>query len=449
MMMNGKTKYVKFLLILAIAITVIGFMFDLKSTFTYPGTDLRNRVVGARLALEGIDPYFFKWHPGLPKIFYDPMDRAEDILTKLSVPPSVLALHAPIAQLSYKSQKVIWLIVQWATFLGILSIFYQSNESRNRRNLVLLLGFFFANSLFWRFHVNSGQIYVVYIGLLSVSWFLLNQQFKYKEVAGGFFAGITAGLRPPYVLLLFYFLIHRRYSFVVGGVAGILFAVFSSLSVFSSFIWRRYILTMMGMTGFVNLQQLFPKLRESIVSQAIAYPQVVEGVDYRIRNPLEGYEGEFISNSALFGVFTALDLSQKKEILVIGFLIIFIALCWFSLKYSIKQKDLNLIFLFSTVACLISEFFIPVGRYSYYDIQLLLPLLIIFSTADVQELFHSKLIWLLIAGFIVSIGGYFTWIPHALFFSTYLIMGYITLTTLDLIIQKTRKPKNIAAHNLS
>ena len=204
---------------------------------------------------------------------------------------------------------------------------------------------------------------------------------------------------------------------------------------------------MMGMTGFVNLQQLFPKLRESIVSQAITYPQVVERVDFRIRNPLEGYEGEFLSNSALFGVFTALDLSQKKEILVIGFLIIFIALCWFSLKYSIKQQDLNLIFLISTVACLISEFFIPVNRYSYYNIQLLLPLLIIFSTADIPELFHSKLIWLLIAGFIASIGGYFTWIPHSLFFGTYLIMGYITLTTLNLIIQKTRSPQNIAAHN--
>lgn len=438
MMLNKKTIILKLLLILAIAITVIGFIFDLHNTLSYPGTDLRNRVVGARLALEGIDPYFFKWHPGMPEIFYDPMDKPEEILSKLSVPPTVLALHAPLAIFSYRSQKVIWFIVQWSVFAGILVVFYNSSKSKIKRNLVLLLGFAFANSLFWRFHVNSGQIYIIYIGLLSISWLLLNQQFKYKEVASGFFAGITAGLRPPYILFFLFFLINRKYSFIIGGIAGILFIVLSSIAVAGTFIWQQYSLAMMSMTGFINLEKAFPKLREDIIAQISIHSQIVEGVDFKIRNPLEEH---LFSNSALYEVFTAMDLSGKKEILVVGFIFTFAILCWFGIKYGMKQKDQNLTFLFSTVICLISEFFIPVGRYSYYDIQWLLPLLIIFTTVSTKKLVSNKLILLLIAGLVLSM-GYFTWIPNSLFYSTYLIAGYVAILTLILIKQKGQKPKS-------
>lgn len=46
------------LLLVAIVITIIGFLVDLINTFTYLGTDLGNRVFGAKLMLEGIDSYF-------------------------------------------------------------------------------------------------------------------------------------------------------------------------------------------------------------------------------------------------------------------------------------------------------------------------------------------------------------------------------------------------------
>lgn len=132
------------LLFLALLITAIGFLVDIRNTLNYIGTDLRNRVVGARLIIEGIDPYFFKWVPGLSDRLYDPLDDPSHILSKVSVPPTVLTLHSIMARLPYLQQKVLWLIVQWTAFAGIVSIFVKSNRSRLKRISILIVSFFLS-----------------------------------------------------------------------------------------------------------------------------------------------------------------------------------------------------------------------------------------------------------------------------------------------------------------
>ena len=366
MILKRQTKVFKFVFLIAIAITLVSLAIDIYNTLHYPGTDLRNRVVGARLALAGIDPYFFKWNPSLPEIFYDPMDNPEEILSKLSVPPTVLTIHASIAGFTYLQQKIIWLIVQWTTLIGILFLFYK-NCTADKQNIILILGFFFANGLFLRFHVNSGQIYIIYIGLLSISWILLNQKFKYSQVASGFFAGITASLRPPYILLFPCFLIRRQYSFIVGGIAGIVCSILTSIAVTGTFIWRQYILTMMGMTGYINVEKIVSKPSEAIIARAANYSPIVEGINFRIRNSLEEH---LFAESSIRGILTALDISGKKEILVVCFAIALAIFFWFGIRYRIDKININLIFLLSTVLCLVSEFFIPVFRFSYYDVPM-------------------------------------------------------------------------------
>ena len=92
--------------------------------------------------LEGIDPYFFKWQPGLSEKFYDPLDIPTELVSKLSVPPTVLFLHSIIAGLSYVQQKVIWLLVQWAAFIGTVLIFVKTSNSQAKTNLILAISFF-------------------------------------------------------------------------------------------------------------------------------------------------------------------------------------------------------------------------------------------------------------------------------------------------------------------
>jgi hypothetical protein len=222
-----------------------------------------------------------------------------------------------------------------------------------------------------------------------------------------------------------------------------------SLTVASVFIWKQYILAMFGMTGFVNLNEYLQLGDRAIAKTDIIYPQIVEGINTTIRNPLE-YNN--LSNSSIYDRLYALEIQNRPEILAIGFVIVIAFLTLYITKYNLKRKDVsvildansescvdfvNLMFLFGTLMCLISEFFIPVGRYSYYDIQLIVPLFIIINQANVKQLIHSKSIAILLFGLLLSLGC-FNWIPKFLILSTYLITFYITFTSLVLARQNNQ-----------
>jgi|GEM_PF-1242242 len=434
---NTKFKHqnsiVNLLLISAVIITIIGFLVDFRNTITYPGTDLRNRVVGARLMLEGIDPYFFKWQPGLSERFYDPLDIPTELLSKLSVPPTVLVLHSLFAGLSYLQQKIIWLFVQWAALIGTILIFVKTSNSRPKVNLTLITGFMFVSSLFWRFHVNSGQIYIVYVFLLSIAWLFLNRKSNLDILLSGLFIGITISLRPSFILFLIPVIIGKKYLLLVGSFLGTIASVSLSWLVAGTFIWKQYIITMLGMTGFIDLNT-YVSPKETIISNTnIIYPQIIEGFDSMVRNPLERY----LDNTSLYDVLNALDVPNKRQLLVIGFIATMICLSLlYSWKSSSNNKNNRLVFLWGILTCLIGEFFIPVGRYSYYDIQMILPLLIIINQTNIKDLIYQKSIIILLLGLLLSIVG-FTVVPRALFFSAFLIALYIVLICFMLLTKNS------------
>ena len=286
--------------------------------------------------------------------------------------------------------------------------------------------------MFWRFHVNSGQIYIVYVFLLSLAWFCLNKSFKFHNFFSGVFVGITASLRPPFILVFIPFLLTQRASFLLGGLAGILFSLSLSFTVVDLFIWKKYILAMFGMTGYIDLNTLVPE-QINTPSPDIVYPKIIEGFDPTIRNPLENY----IDNTSLYDVLNAIDISGKREILVVGFIITIMLFSLYFIKYLLRNRDTELMFLFGVLLCLVGEFFIPVGRYSYYDVQMMLPLLILVSKVDVMKLISSRLIVFLLSGVLLGIGCFF-WIPRFLFFSTYLITFYVVVLSLVVFQQQAK-----------
>ncbi len=430
-------KIFKLLAITAVAITIIGFLVDLRNTFNYPGTDFRNRVVGARLALEGIDPYFFKWQPGLAKTFYDPLDIPTELVSKLSVPPTVLVIHALFAKLSYLPQKLIWLGVQWATLLATVGIFLKTAKSPSIKKLVLAVSFFFANSLFWRIHINSGQIYIVYIFLLSIAWILLNKPLKFNELYSGFFVGITASLRPSFVLFSIPFLIGRKIHFIVGGILGILSSISISLLLFGGFVWQRYILCMLVMIGAVdpNSYPLIDNRLPDIASTI--YPQIIEGFNWTIRNPLELY----LYKTSFYDVLDMFGVSNKRYILAVSF-IFFLVLVFICIFRSIaKNKNIDRLFLLGVLICLVGDFFIPVGRYSYYDVQMILPMLILATKNNTKQLTNNKIIFVAIAGLLLSFIGFIV-IPQALFFSVFMILFYVVFASFNYIFQNKYVSEN-------
>lgn len=265
--------------------------------------------------------------------------------------------------------------------------------------------------------------------LLSIAWFLLNKAPKYNDFLSGIFVGITASLRPTFLLLFIPFLIFKRYLFLLGGTIGLLLSLFISFSVVDLFIWKKYILAMLGMTGFVDLKQLVPLSERIVATSDIVYPKIFEGFSVTSRNPLE--KRNFV-DSSLYSVLNALEIPNKQEILVIGFILALAFLILYVIKYNLKSKDVDFMFLFGTLMCLIGEFFIPVGRYPYYDVQFMLPLLIIVSRANIIELIFNRSILILLLGCLLSLGC-FVWLKSFLFFGTVFIAFYITITSLILL----------------
>ncbi len=247
--------------------------------------------------------------------------------------------------------------------------------------------------------------------------------------------GITTSLRPPFLLFFIPFLIFQRYSFLLGGLVGLLLTFVLSFSVASLFIWKQYILAMLGMTGFVNLNEYLSLPEKSIAGSNIIYPQTFEGFNIYSRNPLE-FRNLF--NTSIYDALNALDIPKSREILIIGFILTIAFLTFYLIKYNSRIKDVKFMFLFGTLICLIGEFFIPVARYSYYDVQFMLPLLIIISKANVIELVSNKLIIVLLIGLLLSLGC-FVWIDKYLFFSSYSIAFYTTVTSLILLRQEAKQ----------
>lgn len=275
-------------------------------------------------------------------------------------------------------------------------------------------------------------MYVIYTLTISIAWFFLNRLSKFNYLASGFFVGLTAVLRPPFILAFIPFIIAGQYSFLLGGITGILSGLLLSFTVVDIFIWKQYILAMFGMTGFVNLNQSIQKSEAIIAKADVVYPQIAEGINTTIRNPLE-YNN--LSDSSIYYGLNVLDIQNRPQVLLLGFAIVFAFLILYFVKYNSKRQDNNLMFLYGILICLISEFFIPVSRYSYYDIQLIVPLFIIITQANVKQLIESKSIAILLSGLLLSVGC-FNWIPKFLILSTYLITFYIVLTSLILARQE-------------
>ena len=174
------------------------------------------------------------------------------------------------------------------------------------------------------------------------------------------------------------------------------------------------------MTGIVDLNTYSPAEKTILPGSDIIYPNIIEGFNWDIRNPLEYY----LDNTSLYDVLNALDLSNKRIILLVVFVITMVFLSLYIFKYLLKNKNSSHLFLFGVLTFLIGEFFIPVGRYSYYDVQMILPLLILICQTDTKYLVNRKDNVFLISGLLLSVVG-FTIVPRALFFSVFLIMFYI------------------------
>ncbi len=406
---------INFLLIYSVLMSAISISYDTVNTLKYGALDLRNRVVGTRVLLNGEDPYFFKWDQNTPEEFVDARDFYYDLpVSRLTVPPSVLTLHAPFASIPYKTQQILWAIMQWLLLLASIILLSNTAESTIKKKIIWIIGLLIiASSFFWRLHIDKGQIYILFVFLIILSYWLVKKKENY--ILSGFILGLTASFRPPVILMGIPFLIKRKWNFILSGLAGILISFVSSLFIAPFSIWKSYF----------NSMEFHEKFHLLIIRPTYSFyhKTVVDG----IKNAIFSANLQIEDSSLQDMIRIFFHLKAKAlilELFLIACILILIVFLW---KRIVKTKNNELLFYIGILFLIISSFFLPAARLSYMNIYWLFPLsLIVIKINDIKQILKPELV-LVIAG--VALNTMFFIFPKGVILSDYLILFYLLITT--------------------
>jgi hypothetical protein len=410
---------------------IFSFMPDLHNTIHYGNVDLRTRVVGARVALAGQDPYFFQWRSGMPEQLIDPDVQRNAKTSKLTVTPSVLTFHAPFVHYSYFQQKLIWLFLQWMALIASLIIFLYKSKSLIQSLLCSILSLFFVNSLFWRLHLERSQIYIFIVFFLSIAFLIFQDKSYLRQGLSGLLLGIATALRPPLLLVLLPFLIGRYWAVLTGSVMGILLGIWP-LS--ETRLWKSYFAALSKATHHLSSHGI-PSAELNKINIGGIYPEWIEGLS----NITKAKEIT-ATNSSLQSILLKFHLENPHSFqLFFGVIFLVLMLLHFNKTIS-KATPVNVLFLGGSVLYLLSEFFLPAPRYSYNDVQWLFPLfLIILEVKDIY--FFSQISTGILMTSLLFCIGIFPWMPKFLLISIYLMAFYVGKTTFRLLASGTLQTK--------
>ncbi|MEA2095910.1 MAG: glycosyltransferase family 87 protein [Candidatus Cloacimonadota bacterium] len=407
--------FLNFLLIYSILMSAIGISLDTVNTLKYGAVDLRNRVVGTRVLLDGEDPYFFKWNQDTPEEIVDARDFYPNFpMSRLTVPPTVLLLHSPFASIPYKTQQILWAIIQWILLLFSILLLSNTTDSIVKKKILWIIGLLvIASSFFWRLHIDKGQIYILFLFMITLSYWLIKK--KDNQILSGFILGLTASFRPPVILMGIPLLIKKRWKFIFSGLAGMLISFVSSLFIAPLSIWRSYF----------NSMEFHEKFHLLIIHPAYGFfnKHIVDGIKNAIFSANLPIEDSSIQD--LLRIF--FDLKIKANILelsLIVFILVLTALLW---KRIVISKDSFFLYYIGVMLVILSSFFLPAARLSYMNIYWLFPLsLIILITNDIKKILQPELIFVIVGLFLNTM---FYTFPKGVILSDYLMLFYIVITT--------------------
>ena len=366
-MKQNKDLILNVLLIFVIFITISGFLEDVKNTFQYGGVDLRNRVVGARLLRRNMDPYFYKWQQGDPIELLDPRDKIEKEVSMVTVPPSVLLLLSPFADIRYNVQRIIWFFIQWLLFLLSIQLFTKMAQTKKEQKLIWLLCLLFiGSSFFWRLHVERGQIYILYVALISLVFYLFKLKFNSSHFWCGLVLGIAIILRPTLVLIVLPFLIYKKWKILLGTIIGGAFSFGFSL-IFSGWkVWQSYFASM-KIYGDIHLADLH------FAASKFPYSNI-EG----IRN-LYGLANIPIFDSSIQFLLKLVGVIVPGFVLMLIFVILIVLIFLVLRKFKLSDSQL---FLLGSIFVFLVDFFLAAPRFSYNNVMFLPIICIIIMESD-------------------------------------------------------------------
>lgn len=379
--MNRENKIYYTAIIVIVTLFLLKMCWYSQRAVPYYEADIRNKVVGARLQMDGYSPYFYHWKRGDSIRYYD--CNAQDFEPSMCTSsPFQSMLYYPIANLPQATINGIWNIVLNVIFIAIILLILSFTKKRGQVILVLLSGLLFYYSQGWKMNLKNGQNYILIpFGVLLFLYFIN----KANTVLNGFICGITASaiiLFKPVIILIFLplILLAGRYKkkyigALLSGALAVLIFTFYQPHAMS--LWKDYFKS-------INTHvKIWQEPHEKLFEKPPLLDQW-EGINVAttkkkdLKSPLN-----LDNESSSFFLFYNSQSRSRAPLWLLYFLFVMgsIVLCiLFYLRIVMKKKQtiLNLVLL-GFCLYFTSEFFSPIGRSIYYSIQWIFPALMVLA----------------------------------------------------------------------
>ena len=365
----------------------------------YPGIDLRAKVVGARLLIRGMNPYYdFRHEPHADHL---------RMLATNTYSPALLLLYAPLCELDWRVQRFIYFLVDWVAILLCYAILARIFPKR-ASGTALWVGFvllFIADSGF-RFHLERGQYYVELALLTTAASVCLFR--KSDSLLHALPLALLVLLRPTYAICFVGIFLLRRFRHAAYAVVlcGLLFA--ATLPIVGIGGWKNYIASVRANEN-QNLDDAYargpkpPVADRSEVLEGVEFSKAMAGPGYLADRTLIGLARSSVSPALEQLVHRVAP--SKESLQRLNTVCLLLAFCFnVAVMYGFARGDISSLLPISFVflAPLNLELFAP-QRYGYCDVTILAPLLLILAASLKSGKLRGWLLYavLLLVGFAI------------------------------------------------
>lgn len=154
----------------------------------YP-SDLRNRIVGARLQKDGKLPYFYKWKPGDGIRYYDPHNFDTLRVSNITASPFFHQMLYPIADLQQRTISRFWVFLQYILLFTMTALALMIAQTALQKAVVLATATSFLFTEAWINLIAPGQNYLFIPFFAMLCYMFLR---KPDNLMAAFLAGLCA-----------------------------------------------------------------------------------------------------------------------------------------------------------------------------------------------------------------------------------------------------------------
>jgi len=141
--------------------------------------------------------------------------RVSDGHLQFKYAPVSALIYAPLALLPYESAKIIWYVLELCLLFAVFWISYKLLPSRLKGPWFILGLSFLVLLKFIGREIELGQVNILIIFVLTM---MLATVVKKKDMTAGVLWGISLFVKPYALVFLPYFILKKRFKFIVTGL---------------------------------------------------------------------------------------------------------------------------------------------------------------------------------------------------------------------------------------